>query len=170
MLKIAGNEIVGSGAWNAPRENPYINMKPWTAENGAARWIVDNVSGQDFTDDNGIVYKIRLRTAAELTAAAAGDAPANEQKRLQAAVEAIETHGILMLDNKGESDVVHNLNSKWYAVSVTPLDSAMPDIYIVCQKNRFTVKGGANNGRVTYALTLIAPPNGRENQILTDPY
>lgn len=93
-----------------------------------------------------------------------------ERQRLQNAVDAIDTHGILTLDNKGEATLTHNLNSKWYAVSVTPLGAAMPDIHIVCQKNRFTVKGGANNGRVTYALTLIAPPKGRENQLLTDQY
>ena len=93
-----------------------------------------------------------------------------EISRLRTIFESIETHGILLLDNKGTAEVIHNLGSKWYAVSVTPLESAMPDIHIVCQKDRFTVKGGANNGRVTYALTLTSPPKGRENQILTAPY
>lgn len=165
MLKFQGNEIVGNTA-----PNIYPGMKPWFAENGTARWIIDDELGQEFVDSDGKVYKIRQRTAAELTAAAAGDAPANEQKRLQAAFGEMESHGILTLDNKGSAEITHNLNSKWYAVSVTPLDSAMPDIHIICQRDRFTIKGGAENGRVTYAVTLVSPPKGRENQILTDLY
>ena len=163
------HEIVGAGAWNGG-ENKYLLMKPWFAENGAARWIIDNGLGQEFVDSDGKVYKIRQRTAAELTAAAAGDAPATEQKRLQAAFGEMESHGILTLDNKGGGEVSHGLNSKWYAVSVTPLDSAMPDIHVTCQRDRFAIKGGAKNGRVTYAVTLVFPPKGRENQILTAPY
>lgn len=165
MLRFAGVDIVGNTA-----PNIYQGMKPWFAENGAARWVIDNELGQEFVDSDGKVYKIRQRTAAELTAAAAGDAPATEQKRLQAAFDGMESYGILTLDNKGSAEIAHNLNSKWYAVSVTPLDSAMPDIHIVCQRHRFTIKGGADNGRVTYAVTLVSPPKGRENQILTDPY
>lgn len=91
-----------------------------------------------------------------------------ERQRLQNTIDAIGTHGILTLDNKGEAILTHNLNSKWYAMSVTPLDAAMPDIHVICQKNAVTVKGGANNGKVTYLLTLIQPPKGRENQLLTD--
>lgn len=169
MLYITNNEITGSGAWNGG-ENKYLLMKPWFAENGAARWVIDNELGQEFVDSDGKVYKIRQRTAAELTAAVAGNAPANEIKRLQAALDSIDTHGILTLDNKGAGEIVHNLNSKWYAASITALDAAMPDLHVVCQKNSVTIKGGANNGKVTYLLTLIAPPKGRENQILTDPY
>lgn len=93
-----------------------------------------------------------------------------ERQRLQNAIDTIDTHGILTLDNKGEATLTHNLNSKWYAVSVTPLDAAMPDLHVICQKNAVKVKGGANTGKVTYLLTLIAPPKGRENQILTDTY
>ena len=165
MLRFAGVDIVGNTA-----PNIYQGMKPWFAENGAARWVIDNELGQEFVDSDGKVYKIRQRTAAELTAAAAGNAPATEQKRLQAAYGEMESHGILTLDNKGGGEVSHGLNSKWYAVSVTPLDSAMPDIHVTCQRDRFAIKGGAKNGRVTYAVTLVFPPKGRENQILTAPY
>lgn len=93
-----------------------------------------------------------------------------ERQRLQNTIDAIDTHGILTLDNKGEAILTHNLNSKWYAMSVTPLDAAMPDLHVICHKDKFVIKGGANNGRVAYALTLISPPKGRENQILTAPY
>ena len=165
MLKIEHGQIVGNTA-----PNIYQHMKPWRADNGAARWIIDNELGQEFVDSDGTGYKIRLRTSAELTAAAAGDAPATEQKRLQAAFGKMESHGILTLDNKGGGEVSHGLSSKWYAVSVTPLDSAMPDIHVTCQRDRFAIKGGAKNGRVTYAVTLVFPPKGRENQILTDPH
>ena len=93
-----------------------------------------------------------------------------ELSRLKTTFEGINRNGILTLDNKGSAEIIHNLNSKWYAVIITPLDGAMPDIHIVCQKDKCSIKGGANNGRITYALTLIAPPKGRENQILADPY
>lgn len=93
-----------------------------------------------------------------------------ERQRLQSAIDAVDTHGLLFLDSKGEATLTHNLNSKWYAASVTPLDGAMPNIHVVCKKNEVTVKGGAKNGKITYLLTLIQPPKGRENQILTDPY
>ena len=165
MLIFENGQIIGNSI-----PNIYQSMKPWKAENGAFRWILDNELGQDFTDSDGKVYRIRLRTPAELAAAPGVNAPANEIKRLQGAIDAIDTHGILTLDNKGDGDITHNLNSKWYAVSVTALDAAMPDLHVVCQKNSVKVKGGANNGRITYLLTLIAPPKGRENQILTDPY
>ena len=165
MLIIANDQIIGNTA-----PNIYQSMKPWMAENGAYRWIVDNATGSPFTDSDGKTYKLRLRTPAELAAAPGVDAPENEIKRLQAALDATTSHGILTLDNKGAGEIVHNLNSKWYAISVTALDADMPDLHVVSQKNTVTVKGGANNGKVTYLLTLIAPPKGRENQILTDPY
>lgn len=165
MLIFDEGQVVGNTA-----PNVYNAMKPWKAENGAFRWIIDNATGSDFTDSDGKVYKLRLRTPAELASAPGVDAPANEKTRLQSAFAKIDSHGILTLDNKGAAEVMHSLGSKWYAVSITPLDAAMPDIHIVCQKDKFTVKGGANNGRVTYALTLIAPPKGRENQMLTAPY
>ena len=165
MLIFENGTIVGNTA-----PNIYTDKKPWKTDNGAYRWIVDNAAGSPFTDSDGKTYKLRLRTPAELAAAPGVDAPANKIKRLQAALDAIDTHGILTLDNKGAGEVVHNLNSKWYAVSITALDAAMPDLHVVCQKNSVTIKGGANNGKVTYLLTLILPPKGRENQILTDPY
>lgn len=97
-------------------------------------------------------------------------AVSTEITRLRTIFESIETTGILELDNKGTAEVSHGLGSKWYAVSITPLDGAMPNIHVVCKKNEVTVKGGAKNGKITYLLTLIQPPKGRENQLLTDPY
>lgn len=171
MLKIIDNEVTGSGSWNAPEPNPYRTMKPWQDDaTGAARWIVDNATGSDFEDDNGVTYKIRQRTQAELTAASAGNAPENERKRLRTAFDLIDAQGILDLDNKGEATFTHGLNSKWYLVTITPLDAAMPDIHVKGKKNEVTIKGGENNGKVLYQMMLMLPPKGRENQLLTDPY
>lgn len=94
----------------------------------------------------------------------------SEVERLQTALASTDARGIIDLDSKGEAELIHGLNSKWYMVSVTAIDAAMPNLHIQAKKDRFVVKGGANNGRVAYALTLISPPKGRGNQILTAPY
>lgn len=165
MLIFESGQIVGN-----TQPNIYQSMKPWKADNGAFRWIIDNETGSEFIDSDGQRYKLRLRTPAELASAPGVDAPASEQKRLQSAFLAIDTQSILTLDSKGTAEITHGLNSKWYGVVLTPLDAAMPDLHVICHKDKFVIKGGANNGRLTYALTLINPPKGRKNQILTDPY
>ena len=169
MLHIQNNVILGAGAWNAPRQNPYNLMKPWTHDNGVSRWIIDNATGSLFVDDDGTAYMLRLRTPAELSDASAANAPENERKRLTSVLASMDTSGAVILDNKGDATVTHSLGSLWYAVIVTPCDEAMPDIHVERKKNKFIIKGGAANGCVAYLLSAVFPEKGRENQLLTDP-
>lgn len=164
MLIFKDDQIVGNTA-----PNIYQSMKPWMAENGAWRWIVDNATGSPFTDSDGKTYKLRTRMPAELAAASSADAPENEKKRLISVLASMDTSGVVALDNKGDATITHSLGSLWYAVTVTPCDEAMPDIHVERKKNKFTIKGGAANGRVAYLLSAVFPEKGRENQLLTDP-
>lgn len=164
MLIFENDQIVGNTA-----PNIYQSMKPWNADNGAYRWIVDNATGSPFTDSDGTTYNLRLRTPSELSDASAANAPENERKRLTSELASMDTSGVIALDNKGDATVTHSLGSLWYAVIVTPCDEAMPDIHVERKKNKFIIKGGAANGCVAYLLSAVSPEKGRENQLLTDP-
>jgi len=63
MLIFRNNEVVGNIA-----PNIYGAMKPWQDANGVARWIVDAQGGAPFTDSDGQIYLLRLRTPAEAQA------------------------------------------------------------------------------------------------------
>lgn len=164
MLIFENDQIVGSTA-----PNIYQSMKPWQADNGAYRWIVDNATGSPFTDSDGNTYNLRLRTTSELSDASAANAPENERNRLTSVIASIDTSGVVILDNNGDATVTHSLGSLWYAVIATPCDEAMPDIHVERKKNKFTIKGGVASGRVAYLLSAVFPEKGRENQLLTDP-
>lgn len=58
--------------------------------------------------------------------------------------------GVVTLDAAGEFTYVHNLGFSDYVVLVTPLDEAMPSLYIEATENQISVKGGVNSGKVQY--------------------
>jgi hypothetical protein len=80
-----------------------------------------------------------------------------------------QTPQLVTLDADGQAIVTHDINSLWYAVQVTPLQDAMPNLHVTLEALCLTLAGGVAEGRVLVTITRLLPPVGEENRIFLTP-